>query len=193
MKSILFVSFVMLGVVSMVHTALAASAEKRATPLDEDMKTLDGKDVNLADKYSGKVVLLVNVASKCGLTPQYAALEELHDKYGEKGLAIVGVPCNQFKNQEPGTSEEIAEFCKKNYGVTFDMLSKVDVNGETACPLYKSLTSKETNPGHAGPITWNFEKFLFNREGQLVARFAPRTTPDAPEVTAAIEGALKQQ
>lgn len=193
MKSLVFVSFAVLGVLSMIQSTRAASAEKHATPLDQNMKTLEGQDINLADKYRGKVVLLVNVASKCGLTPQYTALEQLHEKYADQGLAVVGVPCNQFKNQEPGTPEEIAEFCQKNYGVKFDLLAKVDVNGETACPLYKSLTSEETNPGHAGPIQWNFEKFLFDRNGQFVARFAPKVTPDSPEVTLAIESQLKKQ
>ena len=130
----------------MTLVASAASVEKASTPLNQTMKTLDGQDVNLADKYQGKVVLLVNVASKCGNTPQYKPLEGLHEKYAEKGLAIVGVPCNQFGGQEPGTAADITEFCTKNYGVKFDMLSKVDVNGDDACPLYKSLTSKESDP-----------------------------------------------
>ncbi|HEX3599290.1 MAG TPA: glutathione peroxidase [Lacipirellulaceae bacterium] len=157
------------------------------------METLDGKKVNLAEKYKGKVVLLVNVASKCGNTPQYEQLESLYKKYGKDGLAIVGVPSNQFGKQEPGTSAEISEFCTKNYGVTFDMLSKVDVNGDDAAPLYKTLTSKETDPEHAGKITWNFEKFLFNRNGKVVARFAPKTKPDAPEVVKAIEAELTKK
>ncbi|MGD9633640.1 MAG: glutathione peroxidase [Pirellulales bacterium] len=157
------------------------------------MKTLDGKDVNPAEKYAGKVVLLVNVASKCGLTPQYEQLQALHDKYADQGLAIVGVPCNQFAGQEPGSAEEIATFCSSKYGVKFDLLEKVDVNGDNACPLYKTLTSEETNPKSSGPIQWNFEKFLFNRQGELVARFAPRVTPDSDEVVAAIEGELKKQ
>jgi glutathione peroxidase len=178
------------AVFAMVRATSAASAEKSAAPLDQKMKTLDGKDVNLADKYKGKVVLLVNVASKCGNTPQYKPLEALHEKYKDEGLAIVGVPCNQFHNQEPGTAEDIAEFCQKNYGVKFDMLSKVDVNGDDACPLYKFLTSEETDPKFAGPIKWNFEKFLINRKGQVIARFAPKTQPDSPEVIAAIEAEL---
>ena len=164
-----------------------------ATPLDREMQTLDGKNINLAEKYKGKVVLLVNVASRCGLTPQYEQLEALHDKYADAGLAIVGVPCNQFKNQEPGTAAEIAQFCRTKYGVEFDLLAKVDVNGPQAAPLYKHLTSKETNPKFAGEITWNFEKFLFNRQGQLVARFAPRVKPDAPEVVNATEAELAKK
>jgi glutathione peroxidase len=165
----------------------------RPVALDWDMQTLGGQDVNLADKYAGKVVLLVNVASKCGLTPQYAELEALHEKYADQGLAIVGVPCNQFKNQEPGTAEQIEEFCRKNYGVDFDLLSKVDVNGSDACPLYKYLTSAATNPDFSGDINWNFEKFLFNRHGQVVARFAPQVRPDAPEVVQAIEAEVAKQ
>jgi glutathione peroxidase len=139
--------------------------------LNFKMTGLDGKEVDLS-QYQGKVVLFVNVASKCGYTPQYEQLQALHAKYGKDGLVIVGVPCNQFGKQEPGTSEEIAEFCKKNYGVTFPMLAKVDVNGKNAAPLYKHLTSKDTNPKFAGAIKWNFEKFLINRNGEVVARYA---------------------
>jgi glutathione peroxidase len=157
------------------------------------METLDGEKVNLAKKYKGKVVLLVNVASKCGNTPQYKPLEALHEKYGKEGLAIVGVPSNQFGKQEPGTAKEIAEFCEKNYGVKFDMMAKVDVNGEKAAPLYKQLTSKEADPKFPGKITWNFEKFLFDRDGKVVARFSPRTKPDSPEVVAAIEKELAKK
>jgi glutathione peroxidase len=169
------------------------TAKSEATPLDVKMETLDGKEVNLAKKYKGKVVLLVNTASKCGLTPQYKPLEELHEKYGKEGLAIIGVPCNQFNGQEPGSAKDISEFCTANYGVKFDMLAKVDVNGEKAVPLYKWLTSKETNPKHAGPIKWNFEKFLFNRDGQLVARFEPKMRPESPEVVKAIEAELAKK
>jgi glutathione peroxidase len=167
--------------------------EAAASPLNEEMETLDGKKVNLAEKYKGKVVLLVNVASKCGNTPQYKPLEELHEKYGKEGLAVVGVPCNQFGKQEPGTAAEIGEFCEKNYGVKFDMLAKVDVNGKEAAPLYKTLTSKESDPEFAGKITWNFEKFLFGRDGKIVARFAPKTQPDSREVIAAIEKELAKK
>jgi glutathione peroxidase len=158
--------------------------------LDQNMKTLEGKDINLAQAYAGDVVLLVNVASECGLTPQYKALQALHGQYADQGLSIVGVPCNQFGGQEPGTSGEIAEFCQKNYGVEFDMLAKVDVNGENACSLYKYLTSPKTNPDLGGEISWNFEKFLFNRQGELVARFKPRVKPDADEVVGMIEQEL---
>ena len=188
MKAAMF-SLAILGA-SIMPQAAAAATSQSPTPLDEDMQTLGGEDVNLAEKYAGQVVLLVNVASRCGLTPQYEALEALHEKYAERGLAVVGVPCNQFNGQEPGTAAEIAEFCSTRYGVEFDMLSKVEVNGDGACPLYMHLTSKETNPQFGGPITWNFEKFLFNRQGQLVARFAPKVKPDSPEVILAIENEL---
>lgn len=181
----------------MSPTARAADASIHATvnanpnsPLNQKMQTLGGEDVNPAEKYAGKVILLVNVASKCGLTPQYEALEALYEKYSDQGLVIVGVPCNQFNGQEPGTAAEIAEFCKTNYNVQFDLLAKVDVNGEGACPLYKFLTSTESNPEFGGPITWNFEKFLFSRNGDLKARFAPRVKPDSPEVVHAIEAEL---
>jgi glutathione peroxidase len=197
MKALLALTLVCLGVVVMESNLLAAEEAtpqaSAAMPLNQEMQTLDGKKVNLAKKYKDKVVLLVNVASKCGLTPQYEQLQALHDKYSEQGLAIVGVPCNQFRGQEPGTAEEIAQFCKDNYGIEFDLLAKVDVNGPKAAPLYKYLTSKETNPKHAGDITWNFEKFLFNRQGQLVARFAPRVKPDEPEVVEAIETELAKE
>jgi glutathione peroxidase len=193
MKLALILSAILIGGTMMNAMAVADGAGAKpqaATPLDQEMQTLEGKTINLANKYQGKVVLLVNVASKCGLTPQYEQLEALHDKYAEQGLAIVGVPCNQFKNQEPGSAEEIAQFCKSKYGVEFDLLAKVDVNGPEAAPLYKHLTSKETNPQFAGDITWNFEKFLFNRRGQLVARFEPRVRPDDKQVVRAIEAEL---
>ena len=188
------------GVAAMSHDAPAADATVAAqvaanpdSPLNHEMKTIAGHDVNPAEKYAGKVVLLVNVASKCGLTKQYKELQALHEKYADEGLAIVGVPCNQFNGQEPGTPLEIAAFCSANYGVKFDLLEKVEVNGDGACPLYKQLTSPETNPDSPGPIAWNFEKFLFNRHGELVARFTPKTTPDSPEVIEAIESQLATQ
>jgi glutathione peroxidase len=168
-------------------------AAAEATPLNQEMKTLDGKKVNLAKKYDDKVVLLVNVASKCGYTKQYKELQALHEKYAEEGLAVVGVPCNQFGGQEPGTASEIAEFCKANYGVEFDLLAKVDVNGENAAPLYKYLTSEEKNPEHGGKIKWNFEKFLFDRDGQLIARYESKVKPDAPEVIETIETELAKK
>jgi glutathione peroxidase len=199
MKTILGTMLVMGGMAVMMASNVSAQDEKASPaanakpPLAVDMKTLDGKDVNLAKKYEGKVVMLVNVASKCGFTKQYEQLEALHEKYGEQGLVIIGVPCNQFGGQEPGTAEQIQAFCQANYGVKFDMLAKVDVNGENACELYKFLTSKEKNPKFAGNIKWNFEKFLFDRQGQVIARYASRVVPDAREVTQVIEAELAKK
>src|SRR5262245_52283895 len=156
----------LLVVVAVMLPASAAdkTPAKKPAALDFKMKSLDGKDVDLA-KYEGQVVLVVNVASACGLTPQYKQLEALHEKYGEKGLAVIGFPCNQFGEQEPGTAEEIKAFCKKKYDVKFDMFAKIEVNGDEACPLYKHLTGLETKPVGAGKISWNFEKFVIGRNG----------------------------
>jgi glutathione peroxidase len=175
-------------------TVNSADKEAKKVPavLNFKMKKLDGKEVNLAD-YQGKVILFVNVASQCGLTPQYEGLEALHEKYGKEGLAIIGVPANEFGKQEPGTNAEIATFCEKNYGVKFDMLSKVVVKGEGICPLYKHLTSKETDPKFAGDISWNFEKFLVGRNGEIVARFKPKVEPQDEEVVSAIEAELAKK
>jgi glutathione peroxidase len=157
--------------------------------LERSMKSLGGETVDL-QKYKGKVLLIVNTASECGLTPQYTQLQAVFEKYKDQGLVVLGFPCNQFGKQEPGTAKEISEFCTKNYGVTFDMFDKVDVNGESACDLYKSLTAMELEPKGTGKVSWNFEKFLVNRDGQAVARFEPRTAPDDEEVTQAIEKLL---
>ena len=165
---------------------------KVSKPLSFTMKALDGKDVDLG-KYQGKVVLIVNVASKCGLTPQYEQLQALHDKYSEKGLAILGFPCNQFLWQEPGTAEQIQDFCRVNYGVTFDMFAKVNVKGDEACDLYKTLTALDTEPVGPGKISWNFEKFVIGRDGEVVARFSPRTKPDDPAVLKVIEAELAKE
>lgn len=172
--------------VSMVPTAQAEDAPA----LNFKMKSIDGKEVDLK-QYQGKVVLMVNVASECGLTPQYKQLQALHEKYGKQGLAVLGFPCNQFGGQEPGTEDTIKQFCQKNYGVEFDLFSKVDVNGDKACPLYKYLTAVDTKPQGSGKIGWNFEKFLISPEGQVVARFSPRTKPDDPQVVKKIEELLK--
>jgi glutathione peroxidase len=157
--------------------------------LNYKMKSIDGSEVDL-NSYKGKVVLVVNVASKCGLTPQYKQLQELYDKYADKGLVILGFPCNQFLGQEPGNEEQIKTFCETKYGVKFPMFAKVDVNGDGACDLYKQLTSLELPPVGKGAISWNFEKFLLNREGQPIARFSPRMKPDDAKVIEAIEMAL---
>lgn len=157
--------------------------------LDFKMKSIDGSEVDL-NSYKGKVVLIVNVASKCGLTGQYKQLQELHDKYADKGLVILGFPCNQFLGQEPGSEEQIKTFCETKYGVKFPMFAKIDVNGDRACDLYKRLTSLELPPVGTGAVSWNFEKFLLNREGKPIARFSPRTKPDDAKVIEAIEMAL---
>ena len=178
---------------ALAGAALSLAAEKSAARvLGFTMKSLGGQDVDL-DKYQGKVVMIVNVASKCGLTPQYKQLQALHDRYGKEGLAILGFPCNQFRQQEPGTADEIRQFCRVNYGVRFDMFAKVEVNGPAACDLYKCLTSLATQPVAPGKISWNFEKFLVGRNGQVVARFAPRTKPDDPEVLKVIEAELARK
>jgi glutathione peroxidase len=158
--------------------------------LNFKMNNLAGKPVDLAT-YKGKVVLMVNVASKCGLTPQYKQLESLHEKYAGKGLAVVGFPANNFGAQEPGTAQEIQDFCTKNYGVKFDMMEKVSVKGADTCPLFKYLTSPES--GFPGEISWNFGKFLVGRDGKVIARFDPKTAPDDATVVKAIEDALAKK
>jgi glutathione peroxidase len=165
--------------------------KKVAPALNFKMKDIDGKDVELS-KLQGKVVMFVNVASKCGLTPQYEALQQLHDKYAKDGLVIVGVPANEFGKQEPGTDAEIKAFCADNYSVKFTMLSKVVVKGKDICPLYDFLTSKETNPKFAGPIKWNFEKFIVGRNGEVIARFEPPVKPQDTKVVETIEAELKK-
>nr|WSZ94778.1 glutathione peroxidase [Streptomyces sp. NBC_00857] len=156
---------------------------------DIPLNTLTGEPTSLA-AYEGKAVLLVNVASKCGLTPQYAGLERLQQQYGDRGFTVLGVPCNQFAGQEPGSAEEIGTFCSATYGVTFPLLEKTDVNGETRHPLYEELTRTADAEGTAGDVQWNFEKFLLSPKGEVVARIRPRTEPEAPEVVAAIEAQL---
>jgi glutathione peroxidase len=153
------------------------------------MKSIDGQPVSLKS-YKGKVVLLVNVASRCGFTPQYAGLESLYERYKDRGFVIVGVPANNFAQQEPGTNEEIKTFCSRKYNVTFPMMAKVSVLGEDKTPLYSFLTDKSANPKIGGDIKWNFTKFLFDRNGNPVARFEPAVTPDSPEVQSAVESAL---
>jgi len=150
---------------------------------------LDGTPSSLGE-FAGKTVLLVNVASKCGLTPQYTALEALQAKYAERGFTVAGVPCNQFMGQEPGSAEEIAEFCSATYGVSFPLFEKIDVNGDTRHPLYAELTQVADASGHSGDIRWNFEKFLVDGDGNVVERFAPTTVPDDPAVVEAIEAQL---
>jgi glutathione peroxidase len=154
-----------------------------------ELHALDGAPTSLG-AHAEKAVLVVNVASKCGLTPQYTALEQLQKDYSGRGLTVVGFPCNQFAGQEPGSAEEIQEFCSTTYGVTFPLFEKIEVNGEERHPVYAQLVEFPDGEGYTGDIRWNFEKFLLDGEGSIVARFGPRTEPDAPEVVAAIEKLL---
>lgn len=170
--------------------AAAASAAAETSIYSFVMDDIDGKPVSL-EAFKGKVLLVVNTASKCGLTPQYEGLQALYEKYRDRGLVILGFPANNFRGQEPGTNEEIKEFCSVKYGVEFPMFSKISVLGEDIHPLYKYLTSGAGNAGLAGDITWNFEKFLFDRNGRVSARFVPRMKPDSEEVVKAIEALLK--
>lgn len=157
---------------------------------DTDLTALDGTPGVLADQ-KGKVTLLVNVASKCGLTPQYTQLEELQQRFGDQGFTVVGVPCNQFLEQEPGTAEEITTFCSVTYGITFPLTQKLDVNGDDRTPLYTELTAApDSDDGTVGDIRWNFEKFLIGRDGDVIGRFNPTVVPDDPKIVTAIEAAL---
>ena len=167
----------------------ASSSGTGASPLSHTVEDISGQEVNLA-KYRGKVVLIVNVASKCGFTPQYAALESIYEKYKDQGFMILGFPSNDFLWQEPGTNEEIKILCSTKYNVTFDMFAKVSVRGKDAAPLYKDLTSKKINGPFGGAIKWNFTKFLVSRDGMVVARFGPATKPNEPEVVRAIKNEL---
>jgi glutathione peroxidase len=175
--------------VLMFCLAVGSAAASAKTVYNFTLKSIDGQPVSLKS-FHGKVLLLVNVASKCGFTPQYAGLEALYEEYKDKGLVIVGIPANNFGSQEPGTNEEIKKFCSRKYNVTFPMMSKVSVLGTDKTPLYVFLTDTTANPKIGGDIKWNFTKFLFDRHGNPVARFEPAVTPEAPEVKAAIESAL---
>ena len=156
---------------------------------DAKINTLEGQPVDLSE-YKGKALLMVNVASKCGLTPQYTGLEKVHEQYADQGFSVVGVPCNQFMGQEPGTAEEIASFCSATYGVTFPLTDKIEVNGSGAHPVYQRLTETPDASGEAGDVAWNFEKFLVSPEGDVVQRVRPLVTPEAPELREAIEKVL---
>jgi glutathione peroxidase len=156
---------------------------------DIPIHTLQGDDATLGD-YKGKTLLVVNVASKCGLTPQYEGLERLQKTYGDRGFSVIGFPCNQFLGQEPGSAEEIAEFCSATYGVTFPLMEKIDVNGDDRNPVYAELTQKEDAEGNAGDITWNFEKFLVSPKGDVVARYRPQVEPEDPTIVGNIEAQL---
>lgn len=167
--------------------ALTLAASKSV--YDFTLNSIDGQPSPLSS-FKGKVVMLVNVASKCGYTPQYSALESTYEKYKDRGLVIVGIPANNFGAQEPGTNEEIKTFCSRKYNVTFPMMAKVSVKGSDQTPLYQFLTDKTLNPTTGGEIKWNFTKFIFDRDGNAIARFEPEVTPDSSQVTAAIEKAL---
>lgn len=184
--------------VAALTAAAAAPAEspkgdKKVTgPLDFTVTGIDGKEVDLS-QYKGKVVLLVNVASQCGYTPQYKGLEELYEKYEKAGLVVIGVPSNDFGKQEPGSNEEIQKFCKTNYKVSFPMLAKVSVKGADKAPLYQYLTSKETDPKFPGEVGWNFEKFLIGRSGEVVGRYKSSVAPDSEELIKAVTTELEKK
>lgn len=163
--------------------------DKESPMWNVPLKTLQGKDAKLSD-FKGKALLLVNVASKCGNTPQYTTLEALQKKYGPKGFTVVGFPCNQFGDQEPGTAEEIQQFCSRTYGITFPIMEKIEVNGPGRHEIYKTLTAVKDATGHDGDIRWNFEKFVVSADGTKITRFAPKTKPEDPAVIAAVEAAL---
>ena len=182
---------------ALILAAVSARAQTQGSAavhsvLDFTMNGIDGKPVKLA-KYQGMVVLMVNVASECGFTPQYAGLQELHKRFAQDGLRILGFPANEFGGQEPGADSQIAEFCLKNYGVQFDMFSKIIVRGNGQHPLYKHLTSPATNPKFPGEVSWNFEKFLIGRDGVIAARFLSADEPLSSEVVTAVESALSRK
>jgi glutathione peroxidase len=183
-----FLSYFLAGVFAVMMVASAYAAPKSI--YDFTLPLLNGKDAPLAD-YKGKVVLVVNVASRCGFTPQYSALESIYEKYKDQGFVIIGFPANNFAGQEPGTNEEIAKFCTGKYNVTFPVYGKISVKGDDQAPLYSFLT-KDANPALTGDIKWNFTKFLVDRDGHVVERFEPPVTPDSPEVVSAIEVQLKK-
>jgi glutathione peroxidase len=186
MKHLLALSTALL--LSLSAAALAGESKDNYV-LDYKMQSLDGKQVDL-NQYKGKVVLIVNTASECGLTPHYEGLQALHEKYKDKGLVVLGFPCNQFGGQEPGSAKEIRAFCTTNYGITFPMFAKIEVNGDGQCDLYKQLTVKQAGAKFPGKIKWNFEKFVVGRDGQVIARFEPRTKPDDEKLVGTIEKQL---
>ncbi len=183
--------FLMTALLFGALTTMAAAKEHQCA-LSFEVKNIDGKTVDLHD-YKGKVVLIVNVASQCGLTPQYAGLQELYSKYKGDGLVVLGFPCNQFGAQEPGTETEIKQFCTSEFSVSFPMFAKVEVNGEDAAPLFKHLTGQEAGPEGKGRVGWNFAKFLVDREGNLTGRFKPNTEPSDAKLVKAIETELKKK
>lgn len=181
---------------AMSKSTKAAEPETKSkapeTALDFEVKNIDGEATKL-EKYKGKVVVMVNVASKCGLTPQYEKLQNLYAEHKDDGLVVLGFPCNQFGKQEPGTEAEIKTFCQENYSVEFDMFSKLNVNGDEAAPLYKYLTAQETKPKGTGAVKWNFEKFVIGRDGKIAGRFGPRVDPTGDEFKAFVAEQLKAE
>lgn len=175
-----------------LNVAAFAQAEEPDSVLDFTVKSNDGKDVDLST-FEGNVLLIVNTASQCGYTPQYEGLQEVYEKFKDQGLQVLAFPANEFGAQEPGTDAEIRAFCTSRYNVSFPLFSKIVVKGEGQHPLYRYLTSKETNPTHGGEIPWNFTKFLVDRHGKVIARFEPKDKPESPEVLGAIEKALAEK
>lgn len=188
--AVLFVGIV--GAVIYLTNSTPIVSAKAKSVLDFKMNNIDGKEVELK-KYKGDVLLIVNTASKCGYTPQYEGLETIYEKYKSQGFDVLGFPANNFGGQEPGTETEIKEFCESKYKVTFPMFAKISVKGDDQHPLYNFLTNKETNPQFAGDISWNFNKFLVDRSGKVVARFSSKDTPESEAVTGAIENYLKEK
>ena len=182
---------VLLVALFIVVSSPAAFAQSKSV-LNFKMKNIDGKDVKLK-KYKGDVFLIVNTASQCGYTKQYAGLQAIYDKYKAQGFTVLGFPANNFGGQEPGTEKEIKEFCESKYKVTFPMFAKISVKGDDQHTLYKFLTAKESNPNFAGDISWNFNKFLINRKGEVVARFSSKDEPESATITQAIEKYLKEK
>jgi glutathione peroxidase len=179
-----------LGALLLMSSVMSSALFGASNVLEFTLNSIDGKPAPLA-AYKGKVVMIVNVASKCGFTPQYKGLEELYEKYKDQGLVILGFPANNFMGQEPGTNEEIKTFCSTKYNVTFPMYTKVSVKGTDQAPIYQFLTDKAANPSTGGEIKWNFTKFLVSRDGTVIGRFEPAVKPDSSEVISAIEKALK--
>ncbi len=197
-KSFFVVFFVIIAIVVGIYSLNTEANSAADSPLpansfyDIDATNIDGTKINLG-KYKNKVVLFVNTASQCGYTPQYKGLQAIYNKYKERGFVVLGFPTNNFGGQEPGTDKEIKEFCTLRYKVTFPLFAKISVKGDDKHPLYQYLTSKKSNPKFAGEITWNFNKFLANDKGEIIARFSSKETPESKEVTDAIENALKDR
>jgi cytochrome c peroxidase len=194
MRKIAFFLAIILAVslsLTKISAVLQAKSTEIQSPLDFSMENIDGELVDLSE-FKGKVVMMVNVASKCGLTPQYKTLQAIYNRYSARGFVVLGFPANNFRNQEPGTNAEIKNFCELNYGVSFPIFSKISVLGDDKHPLYEYLTDEKTNPGFSGDIQWNFAKFLINREGKVIARFEPKTEPDSRAIVSAIEDAIQK-